>query len=152
MYLMQKVPQKIMVMYFRNKFLAMTLIRPYFDKEFSLKEFSQGAKEGMIMHINIQFLAKQTNFFVIFLFSRIERFPIKFLFHWLIEGPKELIFFIFFLWKNVFNKIPTIHMIFQYGPKPVLIQRTLSGLQSILKNKFPMKIYFSKQSFKLFHP
>jgi len=28
----------------RNKFLAMTLIRPYFDKEFRLKEFSQGAK------------------------------------------------------------------------------------------------------------
>ena len=142
---MQKVPQKIMVMYFRNKFLAMTLIRPYFDKEFSLKEFSQGAKEGMIMHINIQFLAKQTNFFVIFLFSRIERFPIKFLFHWLIEGPKELIF-IFFVKKYL------RYMIFQYGPKPVLIQRTLSGLQSILENKFPMKIYFSKQSFKLFHP
>ncbi len=33
----------------------MTLIRPYFDKEFRLKEFSQGAKEGTIMHINIQY-------------------------------------------------------------------------------------------------
>ncbi len=33
----------------------MTLIRPYFDKEFRLKEFSHGAKEGMMMHINFQY-------------------------------------------------------------------------------------------------
>ena len=31
---------------FRNKFLSATLIRPYFDQDFSIPEFVRGAKES----------------------------------------------------------------------------------------------------------
>jgi len=40
-----------LINYIRNIFLSRTLIRPYFDKEFSLKEFNKGAKYAAL-HIS----------------------------------------------------------------------------------------------------
>ncbi len=41
------------ILSFRNWFLARTLINPYFDREFGIKSFVEGAKAGFLIDFRV---------------------------------------------------------------------------------------------------